>query len=191
MNNSNIAVFPGSFDPITFGHLDVIKRGSKLFDTLIVGIGINSEKKSIFTTEERIEMTAKLTENLGNVKVEAFSCMTVDFVQQIGAKAILRGIRTYADFEYEFQLAIANRRMGGVETLFVMASAENSFISSTLIREACSYGGDISAFVPNEIAVTLQERIPIKPHGGKIGLGGAEAPQAGHGKNGLIGEIIE
>ena len=191
MSKPNIAVFPGTFDPLTYGHLDVIRRGSKLFDTLIVGIGINSEKKSIFSNTERVEMTKKLTKDLGNVRVETFSCMTVDFVRQIGAKAILRGIRTYADFEYEFQLAIANRRMGGVETLFVMASAENSFISSTLIREACSFGGDISAFVPKEIESILKKRIPMKPHGGKIGLGGEESPKAGHGTNGLIGEIIE
>ena len=191
MNKKNIAVFPGSFDPITFGHLDVIKRGAKLFDTLIVGIGINSEKKSIFSIEEREEMITNLTKDIGNVEVKAFSCMTVDYVSQVGAKAILRGIRTYADFEYEFQLAIANRRMGGIETLFVMASAENSFISSSLIREACSFGGDVSTFVPQNVAQLLKNRVPLKPHAEKRGLSGAERPPIGGKKNGLIGEIIE
>lgn len=187
---ANIAVFPGTFDPITYGHLDVIRRGAELFDELHIGVGINALKSSLFTPEERVQMILGLTRDLPNVRVESFSGMTVDFVRRVGGKVILRGIRTYADFEYEFQLAIANRRMGGVETVFVMASAENSFIRSTLIREACALGGNISAFVPPEVERMMHLRIPAVPHKG-VGLGGAEAPQAGEGRRGLTGEALE
>lgn len=190
MSDANIAVFPGTFDPITYGHLDVIKRGAALYKELVVGVGVNHQKKSIFTAEERVEMVRTLTKDIGNVRVEAFSGMTVDFVNRVNARVILRGIRTYADFEYEFQLAIANRRIGGVETVFVMASAENSYIRSTLIREACSLGGDVSAFVPPQVVKLLNEKIKSKPGKG-VGLGGEEAPQAGEGNNGLVGEGIE
>lgn len=190
MTGKNSAVFPGTFDPLTYGHLDVIRRGADLYEELIIGVGANSQKSAIFTPEERVEMVRALTDKIGNVRVEAFSGMTVDFVRRVGARVIMRGIRTYADFEYEFQLAIANRRMAGIETVFVMASAENSFIRSTLIREACALGGNISAFVPPLVERKMHERIPVvSPK--NVGLGGAEAPQAGDGREGLRGEGIE
>lgn len=188
--NRNVAVFPGMFDPITFGHLDIIARGAKLCDELIVAVGDNPQKKSVFTPEERVRLIERETAHLSNVKVKSFTGMTVDFVKRVGAKMILRGIRTYADFEYEFQLAIANRRMGGVETVFIMASAEKSFISSSLIREACELGGGVEAFVPAEICALLYERLRTRK-AKSMGLDGAEAPRAGAGKCGLIGEINE
>lgn len=190
---NSIVVFPGTFDPITYGHLDVIERGSEIFDELVVGVGYNPQKNAIFTPQERITLINNLLQErkITNVKVEVFTGMTVDFVQEMKAKAILRGIRTYADFEYEFQLAIANRRMANIETVFVMASAENSFIRSTLIREACALGGNVSAFVPPEVEKLLRERIPHTPQQKGVGLGGEEAPQAGDGHMGLIGEAID
>lgn len=190
MAEKNIAVFPGMFDPITFGHLDIIERGARLCDELWVAVGDNPQKKSVFTPEERVQLIEKQVKHLANVKVRSFTGMTVDFVKRSGAKMILRGIRTYADFEYEFQLAIANRRMGGVETVFIMASAEKSFISSSLIREACELGGGVEAFVPADICTLLYERLRSRKVK-TMGLSGAEAPRVGADKCGLIGEINE
>ncbi|MHC4871050.1 MAG: pantetheine-phosphate adenylyltransferase [Planctomycetota bacterium] len=168
------AVFPGSFDPITSGHLDVIRRGSKLFAKLIIGVARNPGKSSpLFSVEERIESIEKLVHDIDNVEVVAFDGMTVDFVKETGADAILRGIRTFSDFEYEFQLALANRAFAEVETVFVMASEENSFVRSTLIKEAASMGADVSRFVPAEIAEKMKER--LKSDDSTAGLRGDEA----------------
>lgn len=185
-----IAVFPGMFDPITFGHLDIIERGAKLYHELWVAVGHNPQKKSIFTPAERVDLIQQQTAHFDNVKVADFSGMTADFVRKVGASMILRGIRTYADFEYEFQLAIANRRMGGVETVFIMASAEKSFISSSLIREACELGGNVDAFVPAEVSKLLHQRL-CHNQGKPMGLDGAESPRVGADKRGLLGESNE
>ncbi len=158
--STRVAVFPGSFDPITCGHLDVIKRGAKLFSKLIVGVAKNPSKdKSLFTVNERLSSIKELVAEIKNVEVVDFEGMTVDFVKKTNADAILRGIRTFSDFEYEFQLALANRAFAGVETVFIMASEENSFVRSTLIKEAASMGADVSRFVPTEIATLMKERL--------------------------------
>lgn len=172
------AVFPGSFDPLTSGHLDVIKRGAKIFSKLIVGVATNPGKnKPLFSAEERVAIIKNLVKDLDNVEVCSFEGMTVDFVKDIGADAILRGIRTFSDFEYEFQLALANRAFAGVETVFVMASEENSFVRSTLIKEAATMGADVSRFVPGEIAEEMIKRLSSgHGHGGTAGLKGDESP---------------
>lgn len=191
MNSPRIAVFPGSFDPITYGHLDVIRRGAAIFDTLIVGVSRHTgEKKPLLPLKVRMNLICDLIRDLPNVRVEAFSGMTVDFVRQVGATIILRGIRTFADFEYEFQLALANRTMSGVETVFVMASAENAFIRSTLIKEAAALGGDISPFVPPSVVACLRERISSLPSS-SVGLGGDEPPFPTKDGAGLTGKALE
>ncbi len=138
-----IAVFPGQFDPITHGHLDVIRRGLKLFDELIVGVGINPEKREMFSLEERVEMIRTLLVDLPQARVEPFTGLTVDFVRRVKATAILRGIRDVSDLRYEFQLALANRAVGGVETVFIMTGDQHALTSSSLIRQVVSLGGDV------------------------------------------------
>jgi pantetheine-phosphate adenylyltransferase len=138
-----IAVFPGQFDPITNGHLDVIRRGGVLFDELIVAVGINPEKRELFTIDERVEMIRKLLRGVRGVRTEKYTGLTVDFVRKSGAKAILRGIRDVSDLRYEFQLAQANRAVGGVETVFIMAGDQYALTSSSLIRQVVSLGGDV------------------------------------------------
>lgn len=171
-----LAVFPGTFDPITSGHLDVIRRGAALFDRLLVAVARNPGKQApVLSAEERVASIRELVGELANVEVEAFDGMTVDFVRARGAAAILRGIRTFSDFEYEFQLALANRAFAEVETVFIMASEENSFVSSTLIKEAVSFGADVSRFVPAPVARRLRERLAPESAGGS-GLGGHDAP---------------
>lgn len=173
--SERVAVFPGTFDPITYGHLDVIRRGAKLFDRLVVGVAENPGKaQPLFPVQERVEMIECLVCALGNVSVETFDGMTVDFVAAVGAHIILRGIRTFGDFEYEFQLALANRAFGEVETVFVMASAENAFVRSTLIKEAVSLGADVSRFVPASVIARLRSRLSVGD-GNAAGLRGDEA----------------
>jgi pantetheine-phosphate adenylyltransferase len=156
-----IAVFPGQFDPITNGHLDVIRRGVRLFDELIVAVGINPEKKELFPIEERVEMIETLLKNQQGVRVEQFSGLTVDFVRKSGATAILRGIRDVSDLRYEFQLAQANRAVGEVETVFIMTGDQFALTSSSLIRQVVSLGGDVrklSGLLPEIVVKRLQKR---------------------------------
>jgi pantetheine-phosphate adenylyltransferase len=138
-----IGVFPGQFDPITNGHLDVIRRGVQLFDELIVAVGINPEKRELFTLDERVRMIRTLLKDEPGVRVEKYTGLTVDFVRQSKATAILRGIRDVSDLRYEFQLALANRAVGSVETVFILAGDQYALTSSSLIRQVVSLGGDI------------------------------------------------
>ncbi len=154
------AVYPGTFDPITRGHLDVIRRGSHIFDELIVAVGSNPHKKPLFSLQERMEMIRAEVTDLPNVSIDSFEGLLVDYVRSRGTNIILRGIRTIADFDYEFQMALTNRKLGGdIETVFAMASEEYSFLNSQLIKEIAEMGGDVTPFVTPAVARALQERL--------------------------------
>jgi len=157
-----LALFPGQFDPITNGHLDVIARGVKLFDELVVAVGINPEKREMFTLDERLEMVSELLRDVEGVRVEKYSGLTVDFARRLGVHAILRGIRDVSDLRYEFQLALANRAVGGVETVFIMTGDQYALTSSSLIRQVVSLGGDIGALaglLPDLVVERLRGRV--------------------------------
>jgi len=155
----SIAVYPGSFDPITNGHLDVIKRGVRVFERLVVAVADNPAKQSLFSKEERVEMIREVSKPFRNVEVDAFDGLVVDYVHRKKANVILRGIRTISDFEYEYQMALTNRTFAGdIETIFVMTHEEYSFVSSRLIKEAVSMGGDVSSFVPKEVERKLKAK---------------------------------
>ncbi len=147
------AIFPGSFDPLTNGHLDVIERGMKLFDELVVAVGRSPVKNQLCTPEERVEMIAELLEakHMPGVSVESFEGLTVKYAAQKKADVILRGLRSLTDVQYEFQLAMTNRAVAGIETIFIMTSEQFGFTSSTLIREVASLGGDLSNLIPKNI----------------------------------------
>jgi len=153
------AIFPGSFDPITNGHLDVINRGIKLFDELIVAVGRSPIKNQLFTPEERVEMIAELIADISGVSVESFDGLTVEYAAQKKADVILRGLRSLTDIQYEFQLAMTNRAVTGIETVFVMTSEQYGFTSSTLIRQVASLGGNLSNLIPKNIYNCLQQRL--------------------------------
>ena len=152
------AIFPGSFDPITNGHLDIISRGMKLFDELIVAVGKSPLKDQLFTPEQRVEMIAELIKNMPGVSVEGFDGLTVEYARQKKANVILRGLRSLTDVNYEFELAMTNRSVTGIETIFVMTTEQYGFISSTLVRQVASLGGDISNLVPENVYRRLRER---------------------------------
>lgn len=152
------AIFPGSFDPITNGHLDVVKRGLKLFDELIIAVGRSPIKNQLFSPEERVEMIAELIEDMPRVSVESFEGLTVEYAAARQASVILRGLRSLTDVQYEFQLAMTNRAVTGIETVFIMTSEQYGFTSSTLIREVASLGGDLSNLIPANVHKRLEGR---------------------------------
>lgn len=153
------AIFPGSFDPITNGHMDVISRAIKLFDQLIIAVGRSPVKNQLFTPEERVEMIAELIADMPGVLVESFEGLTVEYARRKKADVILRGLRSLTDVQYEFQLAMTNRAVAGIETVFVMTSEQYGFTSSTLIREIASLGGNLSNLIPKSIHDRLQLRL--------------------------------
>jgi pantetheine-phosphate adenylyltransferase len=156
------AIFPGSFDPITNGHLDVIARGIKLFDHLIVAVGQSPVKTELFTLDERVEMITQLVADMPRVTVDKYQCLTVEFAAQKKADVMLRGLRNLTDVQYEFQLAMTNRSVAGVETVFVMTSEEFGFVNSTMVREVAMLGGDVSKLIPIPVYNRLKKRIAEK-----------------------------
>lgn len=158
-----IAVYPGSFDPITNGHVDIIKRGLGVFDELIVLIAHNRNKKTLFSVEERVEMIQEVIRDFKNVRVDSFDGLLVEYVKVAGANVILRGLRALSDFEHEFQLALINRRLNrDVETIFLMTGYKWFYISSTIINEAASLGGSVKGLVPDIVYQKLQEKYSSK-----------------------------
>jgi pantetheine-phosphate adenylyltransferase len=158
---SRIAVFPGQFDPITNGHLDVIQRGVQLFDELVVAVGVNPEKRELFSLDERVEMIGRLLRKIPGARAEKYTGLTVDFVKQAGATVLLRGIRDVSDLRYEFQMAQVNRAVGGVETVFMMTGQHYALISSSLIRQVVDMGGDVrvlSGVLPELVIERLAAR---------------------------------
>lgn len=154
------AIYPGSFDPVTVGHLDIMKRASRLFDRVIVAVLVNMEKKPWFTIDERTELLKKATQDMPNVEIASFEGLLVDFAAQKNACAIVKGLRAVSDFEYEFQMALTNRKLdNSIETVFLTSSAENMFLSSSIVKQVGLLGGDIDAFVPECIKDEILQRI--------------------------------
>ncbi|ELS04673.1 pantetheine-phosphate adenylyltransferase [Xenococcus sp. PCC 7305] len=152
MNNSTIAIYPGSFDPITLGHLDIITRGSNLFDSVIVAVLSNPTKQPLFTVEKRIAQIKQCTINLPNVEVDSFAGLTVEYAKIKGAKILLRGLRVLSDFEKELQMAHTNKTLSeDIETIFLATAKEYSFLSSSVVKEIAQFGGEISHLVPMDI----------------------------------------
>jgi len=152
------ALIPGSFDPVTFGHLDVIERSARLFEEVLVAVVENPQKSTLFPLEDRTEMLADVTGHLHNLKVDAFEGLLVDYALDRGVGAIVKGLRAVSDFEYELQMAQLNYRMSGIETLFMPTTPEHSFLSSSLVREVAQFGGDVSSMVPPPVAERLKAR---------------------------------
>lgn len=144
-----IGIYPGSFDPVTRGHLDIIDRASRLVDELIIGVLVNSAKKPLFTMDERVEFIKRVTKDIPNVKIEAYDGLLVEFAKSRGAQILVRGLRAVTDFEYELQIAQTNHKLdSSIDTVFLTTSVEYSYVSSSIVREVASYGGDIRQFVP-------------------------------------------
>lgn len=158
-----LALYPGSFDPITFGHLDILQRATELFDKVIVTIAINSRKETVFTGDEREALLNKCLEGkswAANVEIEQFEGLLVDFAKQKNAQTLVRGVRQISDFEYEFRMALTNRRLApNVDTVFLMPNEQLTFISASLVKEVATWGGDLSSFVPDHVAAALKEKM--------------------------------
>jgi pantetheine-phosphate adenylyltransferase len=156
------AVYPGTFDPCTFGHLDIIKRAASQFDEVIIGVLRNSTKTPLFSTEERVNILKVVTEDIPNVEIRSFDGLSVNFVKECGAQVIIRGLRAITDFEYELQMAQTNRVMApDIDTMFLITSLEYAYLSSTTVREVAAYGEDVEKFVPQYAAKLMKEKLHV------------------------------
>lgn len=156
----NVAIVPGSFDPVTNGHLDIIRRTSALFDLVYVSILSNSSKNPLFSVEERIELINRVTRDLLNVKVENFTGLLVDYARERNAKFIVKGLRAVSDFEYEFQMSLTNKQLASeIETFFITTNTKYAYLSSSIVKEVAKYGGDLTEMVPLEIIKDIQNKI--------------------------------
>ncbi len=160
---SRSAIYPGSFDPVTYGHIDLIKRAAHTFDEVVVAVAESAHKNTLFDTQERLEMVKEVAGDISNVRIESFDGLVIDYAREKGINVLIRGLRMISDFEYELQMALTNRRLdGNIETVFLMPSEGYSFLSSKLIKEVASLDADISSFVPDGIANRLRKKLGIK-----------------------------
>jgi pantetheine-phosphate adenylyltransferase len=155
-------VCPGSFDPITFGHLDIVERASSIFDEVVIAVMVNKTKQTLFTVEERIEMTKEVTGKFPNVKVDSWSGLLVDYCKKNEISIIVKGLRAVTDFDYELQMSQINLQLQGVETLFLSTAPAHSFLSSSLVKEIASHGGDVSSYIPAILLERLKDRLAGK-----------------------------
>jgi pantetheine-phosphate adenylyltransferase len=153
-------IYPGTFDPITNGHLDIIERAMTLFDRVTIGVTTHPAKNPLFTVEERVALIRQVTQDFKNVEVDSFGGLLVDYARRLGACAIIRGLRAISDFEYEFQMALVNRKISdGIVTVFLMPNEKYTYLNSTIVKELATFGGDISRFVPPEIEALIKQKI--------------------------------
>lgn len=157
------AVCPGSFDPVTLGHLDIVERASKIYDEVTVAVLINKKKSSLYTVDERMALLADVTAQYGNVKVDSFHGLLVDYCKAHDIPVIVKGLRAISDFDYELQMAQMNHGLAGVETMFMTTNPLYSFLSSSLVKEVATYGGDVSGLVPQRVLTSLTERLAARP----------------------------
>jgi pantetheine-phosphate adenylyltransferase len=155
-------VCPGSFDPITFGHLDIVERASSIFDEVVIAVMVNQTKKTLFTVEERMEMTKEVTSKFPNVKVDSWSGLLVDYCKKNDISIIVKGLCAVTDFDYELQMSQINLQLQGVETLFISTAPAHSFLSSSLVKEIASHGGDVSSYIPAVLLERLKDRLAGK-----------------------------
>ena len=160
MKRPNIAIYPGTFDPVTYGHIDIIKRAARIFDKVIIAVAHNEHKAPLFSVEERAMMLKDAAKGLKNVVVDDFDGLVVNYVRRKGAHVMIRGLRMISDFEYEFQMALTNRKLAeDIETVFMMPNESYSYISSKLMKEAAGLGSDVSNFIPKKVQALLKERL--------------------------------
>ena len=155
-------VCPGSFDPITYGHLDIVERASSIFDEVVIAVMVNKTKQTLFTVEERMEMTKEVTSKFPNVKVDSWSGLLVDYCKKNDVSIIVKGLRAVTDFDYELQMSQINLQLQGVETLFLSTAPAHSFLSSSLVKEIASHGGDVSSYIPAILLERLKDRLAGK-----------------------------
>jgi len=162
MKKARTAIYPGTFDPVTYGHIDLIKRASKIFDKVIVAVAHNESKGALFGVEERVAMLRDAVKGIPNIIIDDFDGLVVEYAKKRGSNVMIRGLRMISDFEYEFQLALTNRKLAGdIETIFMMPHEDYSYVSSKLIKEAAALGADVSKFIPRKAAAALKEKMRI------------------------------